>query len=335
MKLLLDLCSIGIFWFLALASISFAELVPRVNSCVKIFNFRDAPTDFLTESVEYRGFTFDPRWRPWDCPKKFPIRACYHRTSTSLVGDCVRNTICSYDRATAGRINWSNPQISNISVPYQPRALFYRSDFEIGRLDDTPNLYAPRFRIRAPLSNNSFALHSITFSFPMREEMVDKRKARTIFVRGYENGRDGPGFEAKDLQRIVVPNPPLPLMTGSPPKTTSIPSSALNFTTLPAFQATEVVNGVIQITAGPRVNYKDQGVADHRYHVKFEFPHDTFAQWGNLVALEFSGYRYLVGEDETATVHVVPGVGEFMIKEMNITMGANLGGGPCWTPETA
>ncbi|KAK6524532.1 hypothetical protein TWF281_011438 [Arthrobotrys megalospora] len=178
------------------------EPEPRnhVSICDQLLNFRDAPDDFLNatnfESTRYRDLHWDPRWRPYNCPKIFPYFACFIRNKT-VTQSCLQNTLCSYaPSALPSSPNWNWTTIGNGStteVDYNPRALFYRSDqnLELDNATLVGSWVAPRYYIRAA-NGQGFRLNSITIAFPAKS-LYDLTVAEGVNTTDPTEEPDGKG----------------------------------------------------------------------------------------------------------------------------------------------
>ncbi|EPS40222.1 hypothetical protein H072_5993 [Dactylellina haptotyla CBS 200.50] len=312
---------------------------PGSLGCDKLLNFRDAPFGFLVndtiESTIYQKFYWDIRWRPYNCPTIFPYNACFLRND-SITSSCLQNTICSYERDALpkGRWNWTSPGLNFTRVePYSPRALYYRSD-QNNELDKrTGKWVPPRYRFTS-VSIDSFAIYSITLAWPAQADWVRRetpgdtsQRAKSIVIRGYGNGMD----EADGPKDVIVLNITHPQVGISRTTIESVQSGTP--TELPQ-TPTIAAKGTLQTFLPPAKIWGGlPGVADPLIFWRYEFPRNkSFTQWGNLVALEISGSRYYLDENEEpvrADKRVFSG--EFFLKELNITTGIFSGG--CATEE--
>ncbi|KAK6540392.1 hypothetical protein TWF694_009191 [Orbilia ellipsospora] len=348
-----------LFW---ISTILCIKLVPTAGfvippnstslDCDKLLNFRDAAADFLenstAQSTQYSGFEWDVRWRPYTCPQIFPYLACFLPSPATKPSSCLDRTICSYNPSALSLLqtNLTLPIALavglNLGVPqtYTPRSLFYRSDQNLVYDNRTKRSVAPRYRFNS-LGAQSFAIYSITFAWAWRDPSargihddggLAGYRAKAIVIRGFGNGEDesnGP----KDIVVLNITQPSDPSsMTGST-MYTSVRSSVL-----PQTPTIDLSVPVRTFYPAPDILGGQAGIADPYVVFRYEFPHgNPFTQWSNLVTLEVSGYRDLVGLDGQSEVgfggRQVPYPGEFFLKEVNITGTKHTGG--CATEEEA
>ncbi|KAK6497651.1 hypothetical protein TWF481_012056 [Arthrobotrys musiformis] len=325
--------------------------------CDKILNFRDARDDFMNNSTDitstqYKHFEFDPRWRPYNCPKTFPYAACFIRNDT-ITKSCLENTLCSYE-PSAVTSNWTSALRKPLGVPYNPRALFYRGDQNLESRNTSRFSFAPRYYIRsAPLKG--FYLNSITIAFaakfPYGERIEDDYRARSIVIRGYKRGVDpfkprrkgdpevameilnitfpalGAGMRANRTEFVFPTITPMPNATGagnySQSLTTYLPQT-------PIFQT----SGRVYVYPPPAIVGTIPGVADPMVFLRYEFPQAAsgVGKWAGIVMLEISAYRERVDFNEyrlpalaDSSRAVIPSAGEFFLKALNISQNTHWG----------
>ncbi|EWC47948.1 hypothetical protein DRE_02830 [Drechslerella stenobrocha 248] len=308
--------------------------------------FQSAGANFLLDQdhLSYAELAWDPRWRPYNCPQRFPLLTACHLDGVNKVitTACLQNTICAYRKSAIpgiSRITWNR---ASRTPDYQPRALYYRADQNFEQIDGKPR--APRYHL-STVSGRAFTLDSITFAWPSREGFASQqhkvRRAKSIIIRGYVSEvPDAPVFSTI----LTVPQPEATAPPGPPPESYVAASTVLPQTPVVASL------GPVQTMYPPPTLYGIiPGVSDPEIFYRHEFPHNKVKishdgtvdgpapykysgyDWDKLLKLEISAYGNIIDEDESPVDIKAPGQdnvvlrtalapGEFFLREINMTL---------------